>query len=159
MSVSHGILDQVEDIIKLAKAASNALGADGDLIQSHLSKHGCMLLSAAMERALIGGVADYGERVGDERLKRFINETLSTGRNPSPEYIKEVLGRLERSWGEEIGAYIVDEVGADKIKSVVSNRNRIAHGLTVSLGVRSLLEWTPAVRKLCLEIIRLTKRR
>lgn len=159
MAVSHGILDQVDDIIGMAKVATATTGADGALIQSNLAKYGCLLLSAAMERALIGGVSGYAGRVGDERIGRFIEETLATGRNPTPEYIKEVIGRLEPSWGNGIWLYMVEDVGLDKVRSVVSNRNRIAHGMSVTVGVKSLMDWAPAIRKLCLEIHRVTGRR
>lgn len=155
---SHGLLDQVDNLILQAKQAPLSLpSGDGDFIQSQLVRYGCLLACAAIEQALIESIANYGGRVGDERVKHFISEILKTGRNPQPEYIRDTMGRLETIWGQQIFAYIETEIGLDKIRSIVSNRNKIAHGEAVSMGVRSLMDWTPAARKLCLELNRMTR--
>jgi hypothetical protein len=84
-------------------------------------------------------------------------KVLRRGQNPSPTYISDVLSRFDSSWGTQISNFIANEVGEDRIKSIVSNRNRIAHGESVSMGVASLMQWAPAARKLCLEITRLAE--
>jgi RiboL-PSP-HEPN len=67
-------------------------------------------------------------------------------------YINEIFCKFDSAWGKNITSYMEDEIGAEKIQSIVSNRNRIAHGEAVSLGVKSLIEWAPEVRKLCLNL-------
>jgi hypothetical protein len=157
MAKSHGLLDQVDNLIAQAKQAPMTLpGGDGDFIQSQLVRYGCLLTCAAIEQALIDVGVSYANRYGDERLSTFVSESLRTGRNPSPGYIKEVLSKFDPRWGEHI-ATIIETLGEDKIKSVVSNRNRIAHGESVSMGVASLLQWVPAARQLCLEIARFAR--
>ncbi|MCA1416644.1 hypothetical protein I6F30_36810 [Bradyrhizobium sp. NBAIM20] len=154
---SHGILDQVDNLISQAKIAPISLpGGDGDFIQSQLVRYGCLLTCAAIEQALIDTAVSYADRFGDDRLSAFVSESLKTGRNPSPGYIKETLSRFDPNWGSHIGS-VIDAVGEDKIKSIVSNRNRIAHGESVSMGVTSLLQWVPAARQLCLEIVKFAK--
>lgn len=152
---SHGLLDQVDDLIKHAKTVMsnvNIPSNEGTFIQAQLVRHGCVLTCAAMEQALIESIEGYAARVGDNRLKEFIGEILKTGKNPFPDYIKSTLGRLDAKWGSEIEIFMTDKVGTDIIKSVVSNRNRIAHGESVSMGLTSLLQWIGPVRTLCLEI-------
>lgn len=154
-ATSHGLLDQVDSIIVQAKTVVGAPDyVDGALIQSRLVRYGCLLACAAIEQALIDAAGSYAQRHGDSRIHDFTIEMLRTGRNPSPSYIRETLSRFDKSWGDHIASFIVDEVGEDKIKSIVSNRNRIAHGLNVSMGVSSLIQWAPAARKLSLEIVR-----
>lgn len=156
-ATSHGLLDQVDSIIEQAKAVVRSFqGDEGSLIQSRLVRYGCLLTCAAIEQAIIDAASSYAERHGDTRLRDFVGEVLRAGRNPSPSYIKDVLSRFDKNWGSHIETFIADEVGEDKIKSIVSNRNRIAHGQSVSMGVASLIQWAPAARKLCLEILRLT---
>jgi hypothetical protein len=154
---SHGLLDQVDNLILQAKHVPMSLpGGDGDFIQSQLVRYGCLLACAAIEQALIDAAVAYANRFGDIRLRAFVSESLKTGRNPSPSYIKEVLSKFDPDWGRHIGT-IIELVGEDKNKSIVSNRNRIAHGESVSMGVTSLLQWVPAARQLCLEIVRSAK--
>jgi hypothetical protein len=156
-SRSHGLLDQVDNLIDQAKRAPLSFpGGDGDFVQAQLVRYGCLLTCAAIEQALIDVGSSYAKRFGDERLATFVTDSLKTGRNPSPSYIKEVLTKFDPKWGIHIEATI-DKVGEDKIKSIVSNRNRIAHGESVSMGVTSLLQWVPAARELCLEIVRFSK--
>jgi hypothetical protein len=155
MAKSHGLLDQVDNLITQAKQAPLALpGGDGDFIQSQLVRYGCLLTCAAIEQALVDVGVSYARKFGDDRLSAFVSDSLKSGRNPSPSYIKEVLSKFDPNWGQQIGT-IIDTIGEDKIKSIVSNRNRIAHGEGVSMGVTSLLQWVPAARQLCLEIVRL----
>ena len=150
---SHGLLDQVDELIKHARSAPTLfLSSEGDFIQAQLVRYGCLLACAALEQALIESLSGYAGRIGDDRVKIFVSEILKTGRNPTPDYIKETFGKFDADWAIHVADYIENDVGADKIKSVVSNRNRIAHGESVSLGVKSLIEWVPAVRKLCLEL-------
>jgi hypothetical protein len=130
-------------------------GADGTYIQSQLVRHACVLTCAALEQAIMECASAYAGRVGDERLRSFVGEILKTGRNPYPDYICEVLGKFDAAWGVSIKQYMEDEIGSDIVKSVVSNRNRIAHGENVSMGLVSLSQWYPRIRKLCLEIARL----
>jgi hypothetical protein len=157
MAQSHGLLDQVDSLIEHAKQAPISLpNGDGDFIQSQLVRYGCLLTCAAIEQAIVDSATSYARRVGDERLGGFISEMLRTGRNPWPSYIRAVFGKFDSTWGAHIGEYIADNVGDHNVNSIVSNRNRIAHGESVSLGVASLIQWAPAARKLCLEIARLT---
>lgn len=153
---SHGLLDQVDDLIKLARSVPTAIpGNDGDLMQAHLVRYGCLLACAALEQALIDCLASYAGRIGDSRVQKFVSEILKTGRNPTRAYLKETISKFDLDWANHIDT-VIDTIGPDKISSIVSNRNRIAHGENVSLGVRSLIEWTPAVRRLCLELASLT---
>lgn len=151
---SHGLLDQVDNIIKHAKLVPVKLNdGSGDFIQAQLVRHGCLLVCAAIEQALLDAASLYAKKHGDERLRGFVEEALKTGKNPSPSYINEVLCRFDSGWGTVIADFIDNNVGIEIIKSIVSNRNRIAHGLSVSMGVRSLDEWTPPARALCQEIL------
>jgi hypothetical protein len=113
------------------------------------------LACAALEQALIDCLSVYAGRIGDSRVQRFVSEILKTGRNPTRAYLKETISKFDLDWANRIDACI-ETVGPDKISSIVSNRNRIAHGENVSLGVRSLMEWTPAVRQVCLEMVNIT---
>jgi hypothetical protein len=154
---SHELLDQVDELIKHARSITTVVpNNEGDFIQAQLVRYGCLLACAALEQGLIESLAGYASRIGDDRIKTFVEEILRTGRNPTPSYINEVLCKFDAALGEHIASFIEEGVGKEKIQSIVSNRNRIAHGESVSLGVKSLMEWTPGVRKLCLELNNIT---
>jgi RiboL-PSP-HEPN len=154
---SHGLLDQVDELIKHARNIPFLMqNNEGDFIQAQLVRYGCLLACAALEQGLIESLAGYALRIGDDRVKTFVEEILRTGRNLTPSYINEIFCKFDSSWGSRITSYMEDVIGTEKIQSIVSNRNRIAHGESVSLGVKSLMEWTPEVRKLCLELNEIT---
>ena len=136
---SHGLLDQVDELIKHARNVPMLMqGGEGDFLQSQLVRYGCLLACAALEQGLIESLSGYASRVGDDRIKTFVEEILKTGRNPTPNYINEIFCKFDSTWGERITSYMEDQIGKEKILSIVSNRNRIAHGETVSLGRTSL---------------------
>lgn len=148
-----GLLDQVDKIIVLAKAAPTSVGGvDGDYLQAQLSRYGCLLTCAAIEQALVESLSDYAGRAGDDRLRGFVSDVLSTGKNPMPEYICATVGRFDVAWNAAVSNVFQTTVAEDKIRSIVSNRNRIAHGQSVGMGIKSLVEWLPAARKLCEEL-------
>jgi hypothetical protein len=156
MSTSHGLLDQVDAIMARAKRIPIDLpSGDGDNIQAQLVRYCCLLTCAAIEQALIDMAANYARTIGDRRLERYVSENLSTGKNPNPWYIVQTMSRFDPLWGDEIQKDI-GTAGEDKIKSIVSNRNRFAHGQSVSMGVSSLSQWLPAAKSVCAAITRIS---
>jgi hypothetical protein len=109
-----------------------------------------------MEQALIYSLSNYAFRRGDKRLSDFVEAVLSSGANPSPHYIKLTLGRFDVTWVDQIEQHFSAN-GTSEVSSIVSNRNRIAHGQSVSLGIASIRSWSPAARALSLEIIRIVE--
>lgn len=148
------MLDRAEDLIRKAQALRGSLD-EISAIQSHLAQHACLLTCAAMEITLIDALSAYAGRVGDQRLREFVRESLTRGRNPTPEYIFETLSRFDRDWRKQLEAFAQGHIRLDAIRSIVSNRNRIAHGESVSMSFVSLQQWIPSARRLCSEIERM----
>jgi hypothetical protein len=79
---------------------------------------------------------------------------LKTGANPWPATIANTLRKFDGQWANTIEAYFVAN-GSSEITSIVSNRNRIAHGENVGLGISSIKGWAPSARALSVEILRI----
>ena len=154
---SHALLDQVSLILDRGAAMQRASASpEGDYIQAQIVRYCCLLTCAAIEQGLIDMASGYAGRIGDQRLERFVGETLSAGKNPSPTYILQILTRFDQSWSDAVRA-VLDSVGEHNINSIVSNRNRIAHGQEVSISISSLRQWIPAARSLCVALKKLSE--
>lgn len=152
---SQAIHDQVDELVRRALQLPVSLNfSEITFLQAQLSRYACLLCCAAIEQALIESLSSYAGRTGDFRLEEFIATTLRTGRNPTPGYVKTTLERFDPDWGTAVGTFF-ELNGVSDINSIVANRNRIAHGEPVQLGVGSIRAWAPSARSLSLEIQRI----
>lgn len=152
---SHALHDQVDEIVRRALKLPSALPLDEQTyLQAQLARYACLLACAGIEQALVEAVSGYAGSKGDKRLESFVGETLKTGANPSPKYISGTLKKFDGRWAAQIDDFFYLN-GSSDISSIVSNRNRIAHGESVGLGIGSIRAWAPSARLLSLEIIRI----
>lgn len=152
---SHALHDQVDELVRRALTLPAALKLDEQAyLQAQLARYACLLACAGVEQALIDALASYARKAGDSRLEGFVTSSLKTGANPSPAMISRTLGKFDSGWSDAIVAYF-KVAGESDISSIVSNRNRIAHGENTSLGISSIRSWAPAARALSVEISRI----
>jgi hypothetical protein len=152
---SHALHDQVDELVRRALTLPATLKLDEQAyLQAQLARYACLLACAAVEQALIDALASYARRAGDGRLEGFVASSLKTGANPSPAVISRTLGKFDPRWSAAITTYF-KTTGESDINSIVSNRNRIAHGENASLGISSIRSWAPSARALSVEISRI----
>lgn len=152
---SHALHDQVDELVRRALSLPTALNFDEvTFLQAQLCRYACLLCCAGIEQALIEALSNYAGNSGDVRLEEFVTSALKSGKNPTPGYLKSTLERFDPEWGSSLQTFLNANISSD-ISSIVNNRNRIAHGEQVQLGVASIKSWSPSARSLSLEIIRI----
>ena len=148
----------MDELIKRALALPSQMSLDEQAyIQNQLARYACVLACAAMERALVQSLSTYALKIGDGRLERYVEASFSRGITPTPEQIAEMLGRFDNAWRDELNSYFAANPELKPtVNSVVSNRLRIAHGLSSNLSIGSMRDWAPSARAVSLKVIAVT---
>ncbi len=85
--------------------------------------------------AVICAKGHFQERSGGY-VRSFAHSWLQRGKNPSPTNLLEFVGRFDQLLADELKAEFAKDQGRlnSELSSLVSLRNKIAHGLNESIG-------------------------
>ena len=125
----------------------------GDPLQAHVTHYICIRVSGFIEQAVIEIYSEYARLRGVE-FGRFAGRRLERNPNPNAENLCQLAGDFDRQWEEDLRSFLVLAGRRDAINSVVSNRHRIAHGESVSIGLWQMRDWYERV----LEYIRFVEK-
>jgi len=97
--------------------------------QSHSAKYLAVLVSGYLEQAVKELLLDYASSGSRQQIWRYIEKSWPSSKNMSTENIKEILNQFNEKWSENFLCWLDEQENrkAD-INSIVSWRNRIAHG-------------------------------
>jgi len=150
-------LTKMKNRIDEAFKRVNDIDSDNIELQSHLAKYLCILVSGYVETAVSITVQEYARRNGSSTLCRFVESHISRFTNPSPEKIKNLLGRFAKEWRRQFEASVSKDK-TEALTTLVKNRNKIAHGLDSQLtfsGVQNYYkiaqDVVKSVQVICLE--------
>lgn len=106
-------------------------------IQSHWSRYLCILVSGFLENSVEDCLTGYCTKRSDQAVANFVSAKLSSFQNPSMSKILDLFGSFNPQWKTAIEDATQGQL-SDSVNSIVGNRNRIAHGESVSLSMGSL---------------------
>ncbi len=106
-------------------------------LQSHWSRYLCILVSGFLENSVELCLSEYSKKRSDSATANFVSAKLRGFQNPKMSAITDLLGAFKPEWRLELEEATQGQL-SDSINSIVGNRNRIAHGESVSLSMSSL---------------------
>jgi hypothetical protein len=113
-----------------------------DLVtQARLTEFVCIRVAGFVEQAVRIIYHDHAATRGQAHLAAFVGATLERPGNLNAERLLATVGRFGRPWRDPFQQWLSDEKRS-ALNSVMGNRNRIAHGDDVSLGIVQMREWT-----------------
>jgi hypothetical protein len=126
----------------------------GALLQDQLRKSDSDLVAGQLARLLVIRSCGYLEQVVFEvarafvfersggRVRTFAHTWIPEGRNPSPSFLVEWVGRFDASMATELEQILAadDERLSRELYFLVDRRNRIAHGLNEGVTPRKALD-------------------
>ncbi len=128
----YGDRQRIEaEIASLFKQA----GSLQEEIQASLARYACVLASSYLEAAFRELVSSYTRSRAGNPVRRYVDSTLGTFRDPNMEKILQLVGRFNEEYRRSLEEQTVGEL-KDSLDSISSNRNNIAHGRRsgISLG-------------------------
>lgn len=111
-------------------------------VQASLARYACILASSYLEVAFREVVSAYCASRANDNVRRYVDFTLRTFRNPNMENILQLVGRFDLVYRESLAEKSAGRL-KDSVDSISANRNNIAHGRSsgISLGqVKSYFE-------------------
>jgi hypothetical protein len=115
-------------------------------IQAHWAKYTCVAIYGYIENAVQELLRGYaGERCPPD-VNNYVSSQLNYFQSANTENIARLLASFNKAWEQSLNSFLTDEQKA-AVNSVVGNRNRIAHGLDVSVTLHQLAQWYPKVNE------------
>lgn len=111
----------------------------GDPVQAHLAHFLCIRICGFIERATEEIYSEYARARSQPRVARFVSRRLERV-DPRAERLYALAASFDTQWEVELKR-VLEPDGRAAINSLVGNRNRIAHGENVSLGLDQLKSW------------------
>ena len=104
-------------------------------LQASLARYACVLASSYLEAAFRELVSSYTRFRAGDPIRRYVDSTLGTFRDPNMEKILQLLGRFNEEYRSSLEEQTVREL-KDSLDSISANRNSVAHGRRsgISLG-------------------------
>src|SRR5438552_2518250 len=106
--------------------------AVADELRSDLARYLCVLVSGFLQRAVVELCLERCRAKSEAPVIQYVSSRLEMFRNPSTDQVLALLGDFDKGWRGLAQKYIAGK-RRDAVDSVVSNRNRIAHGDWVAL--------------------------
>jgi len=106
-------------------------------LQSHWSRYLCVLVSGFLENSVEHCLVEYCRVRCHESVSNYVQANLVSFQNPKMGNILELFGKFDPQWKATLEQQTQGEL-ADSVNSIVGNRNKIAHGDSVSLSISSL---------------------
>ncbi len=145
------ILQQQERLQHLFEQAKQLQQIDDIDVETKLgfAAYLCVRISGYVEFAVKMILRKYVESKtgGTSHIANFIDKQLERTLSPRRDHILELVGQFNSEWKENLRISINNELG-DSLRSIVTNRNNIAHGSDVTLSLRDLGKWFADAQKI-----------
>ncbi len=107
-------------------------------MQSDFAKYLCILVSGYVETAVTELLLEHSRRNAAPTVQRYVEAHTRRLTNLNSERLQQLLGSFDPDWRQSLSQLLVDEK-KDALDSVVSLRNKIAHGESVGLTYQRII--------------------
>ena len=104
-------------------------------------------MSGFLETSIRTTFATFAHKRAHSNVASFVTAQLAFLQNPKMGKILELVGKFSAEWAKQLEADTQGEIKA-AVNSIVANRNKIAHGEDVSLGLAGLRDYYTSAKKL-----------
>lgn len=128
-----------------------------DMRIRHITRYAAIVCTGTLERAFKHIIADYVARNCPAYIDTFVTNTIRTSsRNPSYEEILKVLALFDDNWKDvfkqRVAKLPYSKRDLDSLKSLVSVRNHVAHGGSISVGFIDVMDYYCRARSIVLQL-------
>lgn len=143
---------QVDAVLDRARS----LGAiDSPEVQSDLARYACVLVAGYVEQSTKSILGEFVRVRASAEVHRYAERRLARVRNPNANDLMTLAGDFDPEWRTSLQAVLGDERKA-ALDSVIANRNGIAHGRSVGIGLVQIGAYHQHVKAVMRELALLT---
>ena len=140
--------------LKLLRAQTRLL-KPFDPVQQHIVRYAVVLSSGAIERSVKGIIVDLVGQGASVEVMNYLSATiLDGGMNPHEDKISRLLKRFKVQWASNFNSLMKSVVPRCRsgLKSLVDNRNAVAHGKPISISFKDVLSYYCGARNVVAEL-------
>lgn len=115
-----------------------------DTLHRHFTHYAVVVCSGALERAFKSIIADYVTIGANIQLCEFIDKKIrQSSCNPRLDEIKKLLGAFDDNWLVAYKGCLsqLSQRNRDALASIVENRNKVAHGGTITASFYDIAKY------------------
>ena len=127
-------MDQLESLFRLASSQNDLQ------VQARLTEYLCVRVAGFVEQSARHVYYNHALRRSQPTIQRFVSTQLDRPQNLVSERLGQLVQSFAPQWKTDFDLFLTDE-RKSALNSVYGNRDRIAHGLGVSLGIAQLKAW------------------
>lgn len=132
-------LQQIERLIRRTDIAT--LGSE---LQSHWGRYLCIMAAGFLENALQIIYSDFASQTSSRHIARYVSMDIKRVTNPRAGRFVEITGMFDANWGRRLQEFLEEEPQRrDAINTIMSNRNKIAHGEDSQITIHQVRQHLP----------------
>ncbi len=118
---------RIEELVNFLKSSDKKsnIGAE---IESHLTKHVCILISGHIEQSLKEIILEYADIESPPWVLRYIDKSWARSRNMKSAVIIGILNSFNDDWGTLFDKWIMANDRKKELNEAIEWRNTISHG-------------------------------
>ena len=130
--------DRLNALVALAEAQRDLQ------LQARLTEFICVRTAGFVEQSIQSIYFDFVRLRSPISVSSFVSRRLARVQNIKSERLRELVRDFDASWATGLDAFLTDE-RKQALNSVVTNRNKVAHGESVSIGLVQMKRWLSEV--------------
>ena len=141
---------QLASLKSLLERTDAAAGGNIDLV-GHWGRYLCVLTAGFLENALVEVYREFVRAAASPQVARFASARLERISNPKAGLFVDTARSFDPAWADALDAFLDQDGGRRRnaIDSIMSNRNRIAHGEGTQVSVGRVRGWLPG----CVQVV------
>lgn len=110
-------------------------------LQAHWARYLCVLAAGFLENALAEVYSRYARGCANPQVANYVEVVLGRLQNPKSDKFLSIARAFDRSWEEDLQAFIEENGRKDAIDSIMANRHQIAHGKDSGISLVRVKEY------------------
>ncbi|MBO3711987.1 MAG: hypothetical protein J5X22_16310 [Candidatus Accumulibacter sp.] len=137
---SRQLLSQKQRLEWLIKQASTFRGDQLEL-QAHWARYLCVLAAGFLENSLSEVYSRYAKGCANAQVANYVEAVLAKVQNPKSDKFLDTARAFDRSWEEDLRAFILENGRKDAIDAIMANRHQIAHGKDSGISLARIQQY------------------
>ena len=106
----------------------------------HWAQYVCFMAASTLDRCVVLVLLEYVRTNSNDQIHSFCAKKLNRFQNLRARKIIQIHSDFDPDWGKMIKRFLTEEQRIS-IGSIVSNRNKIAHGGSVNVSLQRVRHW------------------
>ncbi|MCW2993826.1 MAG: hypothetical protein JWQ18_1321 [Conexibacter sp.] len=151
----HDVERHAQQVDAVLARAKQAAVTESPELQADLARYACVLVAGYVEQSVKSIFGEFVRTRASTEVHRYAERRLARVRNLNANDLAALAGDFNPAWRVSLDLVLQDERKA-ALDSVVANRNVIAHGRSVGIGIVQIGTYHGQVKNVIKELALIT---